>query len=359
MPGRGATLSAVDELAAFESLQTLLNSKAVSNAYQPGIRRHFFAMTPAQSIFTYGPGGQFDTDTFHDPAPIDLEDCYIRSGATITFNETVDEWNFVTLGEWVLAGAGVAIANQKLTLSGAGSASQTTVFARWTAGTTYTLRVTTAQRAGDVELSILQDGAPILTQTLSSSSSYEFEFTFAGTSSAEVRFTTAAGSDDIDIISCSIIETGLDRASLPDGQGTDYSVRIIDQRTYNAEHTKGLGGRPHKVLFDRQRPLPRVRFDHAAIGGDIVVFDALVNQLQLTDLSDEINLHDDAMRYVEYALAAEEAPTYGKGLTAQQAEIMREAREKLQAGSSRPNSLRVDTALRGRHHHFDINRGDP
>jgi len=56
-PGRGAKLAAEDLTNAFEALQEILDSEAVTKQFVPGIRRHFFDCVSAKSIYTYGGAG--------------------------------------------------------------------------------------------------------------------------------------------------------------------------------------------------------------------------------------------------------------------------------------------------------------
>ncbi|MCG8434513.1 MAG: hypothetical protein MJA83_10820, partial [Gammaproteobacteria bacterium] len=70
VPGRGSTLNGTDKLQALEALQDLVNSKAVTRQFVPGVRRHFFNLQANKSIYSYGPGQDLDTDDFDDPSPI-------------------------------------------------------------------------------------------------------------------------------------------------------------------------------------------------------------------------------------------------------------------------------------------------
>jgi hypothetical protein len=352
IPGQGATLSGPMASAALRTLQSILNTKSVSKQFVPGIRRHFFNLSSAKSIYSYGPGGEFDTDAFDDPAPIEIEDCYIRGGSVITQNEQVDEWTFTNVGTWTV-GTNWIIANGKATASGAGVISQTLGL---TAGRSYTISIDVEQLADDVLFELLQDGTPIQTQTLGGTDCYVFEVGFAGVTSS-IQFTTSEVTADLALTAVSIIETGLDRVSLPDGQGSDYGVRIMDQTTYNRQFSKGIsGGRPDQVLYSRQFGTPEVRFDNSATAGDIIIFDVLVNRIGVSKASDEIRMNEEALRYVQYALADAEGPAYGKELSQSQRIIMRDARSDLAAQNIRSNRLRVDNALL-RRRRFDINRG--
>lgn len=352
VPGRGATLSGDDQTAAFESLQDFLNSKAASRFAVPGIRRHFFALTLSDHIYSYGPGLELDTDDFQDPAPIRVEDAYIRAGAAITSNEQVTSWNFTAATGWTV-GAGWTIANSKATADAAGSLTQPLALA---AGTLYTVIVNVVQRAGDVVLTINQDGSPILTQTLDGSGTYTYEITFAGTTS-DIDFTTDDADDDLDILDISIIETGLDRVSLSDG--SDHRLRKLDQHSYNRRFSKGVGGRPYGMLFSRQGGgRAEIRFDHAPLSGDILVADVIVNTIAPAKITSTLTLNDEALRWLKYALADEVSGQYGKELRRGQISSMDDAYGDMVATNARPNKLRVDSGLR-RGRGFDIDRGDP
>ncbi len=353
IPGRGATLHGQDMQDALEMLQDILNSEAVSKQFVPGIRRHFFTLSANKSIYSYGRGGDFDTDDFDDDPPIRIEDGYVRAGSSIDRNEQVDEWNFVNTGTWSV-GSNWIIANQKATATGAGILAQTLGL---TSGKTYIIRVEVFVRSGDVLMELKQDGTPIETQTLTGSATYDFPFSFAGTTS-EIVMTTDDAGDDLDTVSISILEDGLDRVSLPDVTGSDYHVDIIDQSNYNRQFSKGIGGRPYRILYSRNFPNAELRFDNSGLVGDILVMDVLTNRVSLDLSSSVIRMHADSIQYVKYKLADHAAGTYGKSLTPRQIKLMDEAYDLLAAGNRRINTLGVDLAMRSQRD-FDINRGDP
>jgi hypothetical protein len=101
-----------------------------------------------------------------------------------------------------------------------------------------------------------------------------------------------------------------------------------------------------------------IRLDNAAIQGDIMVLDVLVNRVSVDRIQDEIRLNESAIRWLRYSLADNVAGEYGKSLNPRQLVIMDQAWNKLATGNRRMNMLGVDRALRDRPT-FDINRGDP
>ena len=149
-------LSPTDQADAFESLQEILDSEAVSKAFVPGIRRHFFNMTAGKAIYSYGPSAQADlrSDDFDDdPAPIKIEDAYIREGSSITNNELVPEYRFENVGIWAVdADPDVNITNNQYVAEQPAAATSSTAVVAPTAGTTYTLRVNADIINGTVEI---------------------------------------------------------------------------------------------------------------------------------------------------------------------------------------------------------------
>lgn len=358
VPGRGANLTAEDQTAAFETLQELLASESVSKMFVPGIRRHFFPMVSGKSIYSYGPSAQADlrSDDFDDdPAPIKIESAYIRKGTTITNNEQVDEYRFETQGTWTPA-AGASIANNQLALAGLGSCVQS--LAVPSTVLTYTVRLDVTVNAGDVKLTIADGSGTVLSVTIASTGVYEYDFVFGSTAAQTITLETTDASDDIAIASCSIIERGRERLELPDAQGSDYNMTIVDQALYNRRHTKGTGGRPYQLLYSRGDTISEIRFDNAALAGDILVMDVLVDRTTIAGLESEIRLNSNAIRWLRYKLADEMAGEYGKQLLPRQLTNMNEAHDRLVAGTWRMNTLGVDRGLRSRPV-FDINRGDP
>ena len=356
VPGRGAALSSAAVSEAFEALQELLDSNAVTKQFVPGIRRHFFTLSASQSIYKYGPSAQADfrSDDFDDdPAPIRVEDAFIRSGTSISDNEEVDEYRFENAGNWVLTGA-AQIANNELAIEGIGTATQSLGLAD---GTTYTVRVDATVNAGEVLVDVQANAVSVYSFSIDATGSYEFDVPFAGTVPTVVISTDEA-SDDVALTVCSIIERGKDRQALPDGQGSDYILRRWDQKGYNRDFSKGNSGRPYRYLYERNYPLPTIRLDQSGSAGDILVLDVLVNRVQVNSLNSTIRLHPDGLMWLGYALADHVSGDYGKALKPRQVMIMNDAWDNLSAGNRRTNKLRVDAGLMGRST-FDINRGDP
>lgn len=352
IPGRGAVLSSEDQNEAFEALQELVDGDAVSKAFVPGIRRHFFLLQGSKAIYSYGPDQELDTNDFFDKAPIRLEDAYIREGSNIIQNEEVTSHSFDSSTGWTPTGAFV-IANGKATSTGVGTLTQTLALT----AKTYTVRFDCLIRANGFQITINQAGSPILDLQITGSGPQEHQITFTGGSS-DIVFDTDDAADDLDILEVSILEAGKDRVSLPDAIGSDYKITLIDQRQYNRRFSKGTGGRPYELLYSRGYPNSEIRFDNSAITGDIMVLDVLVNRVALTTINSEVRVHDDAIRYLRYALADNVASEYGKALNSRQLTIMEEAFNRLAAGNLRYNVLGMDRALRDRPT-FDINRGDP
>lgn len=361
-PGRGAQLSSADQAEAFEALQEILDSEAVSKQFVPGIRRHFFPMQAGKSIYSYGASPQADlrSDDFDDdPSPISIEDAYIRGGATITNNELVDEYRFENVGSWSLdADPDVAITNNQLAIETPAGATSSTVVVAPVAGTTYTLRVNVEVYGGDVEIRLRDSATAFETYVLDSIGLFEFDFVWPSIVAPDIEVATTSAAADIRLNSLSLIERGKERLELPDGIGSDYHVDIIDQRRYNRRFSKGAGGRAYELLYSRNYPLAELRFDHSAIAGDILVLDVLVNRVYVNRLEDTIRMHPQAIKWLRYALADTVAGEYGKALSPDQVRIMSDAWTKLSSSARRWNTLGVDRGLRGRRT-FDINRGDP
>ena len=161
----------------------------------------------------------------------------------------------------------------------------------------------------------------------------------------------------MDILDVSILETGKDRVELS-GTGSDYAIKVIDQKRYNRRFTKGTGGRPYQILFSRAYPMGKIFFDNASISGDILVMDVTVNRVAVDSLDDTIRMHPDSRKWLRYELADHLSGEYGKSLTRRQIKILDDAYDNLVAGNLRMNRLGVDKAMR-RRATFDINRGDP
>lgn len=356
VPGRGSALAAEDLRDGVTSLQEILDSEAVSKQFVPGIRRHFFPMVQGQAIYSYGasPAANLRSDDFDgDPAPIRLEDVYIREGSVIVNNEQVGNYRFENQDSWTLSGT-AAIANNRATIDGIGEVSQNLTL---TVNTTYTLTFNVEIDAGGLLLRVDQNAAAILDLVIDSSGEYSLDFTFTDTLPV-LRFITTSADDDVIVFDASIIERGKQRLELPDSQGSDYGMTIVDQIHYNRRFTKGTGGRPYEILYTRDWPISEIRFDNSAVVGDILVMDVLVNRVAVNDANSIIRLHPDAIRWLRYELADDLAGAYGKALTANQVIIKEDAWNKLSSGNRRINALGVDRGLRERPT-FDINRGDP
>lgn len=356
VPGRGAALSAQDTNDAFEALQELLDSNSITKQFVPGIRRHFFPLTASQAIYKYGPGAQADfrSDDFDDdPAPIRVEDAFIRAGSTITDNELVGNYRFEYAGVWFLSGTAV-MTNNRLVMEDVAGASQDVDLV---GGTPYTLRVRAEVLHGSATLEISFQGADDVVLDIDNSGEYEIDLVRTNFGTVNLQVTTLAG-DSVEFSYISIIERGKDRLALPDGRGSDYLVKPWDQKGYNRDFAKGNAGRPYRYLYSRDYPLPTIRLDQSAGAGDILVLDVLVNRVQVSSLNSTIRLHPDAIMWLGYALADHVAGDYGKMLKPRQITLMNEAWDNLAAGNQRVNKLRVDQALMGRPT-FNINRGDP
>ena len=376
-PGRGATLDPADQADALTALQEILDSESVSKQFVPGISRHFFPMVAGKSIYSYGTGSRFDlrSDDFGslrnglgDPAPLKIEYAFIRQGSNLIDNETVDEFRFESVGTWALdADPAVKIINDQLIIEQPAAATSSTqalnsgaAGASIVAGVDYLMRVDVEVIAGDVLIEARDSAVAFDDITLDSTGYYEIEFNWPTIVAPDINIATDLATDDIKINSLSIIEVGKrDRIELPDSQGSDYSIHIIDQTHYNRRFTKGTGGRPYQILYTRgPEQTGDIRFDNSAIAGDILVMDVLVNRTRVRSVTDEIRLNDEAIKWMRYALADHVAPEYGKTLTRRQIMIMESAWDKLAASNRRINKLGIDRALRDRPT-FDINRGDP
>lgn len=368
VPGRGADLAPEDLSSAFEALQELLDSEAVSKAFVPGIRRHFFLLNSTQGIYSYGAGAAFDFDssdfglTLADPPPIKIETAYVRQGSTITNYELVDEYRFGNVGTWVLTG-GATIANNLLACELAvGTATIATPGVDLTGATTYTLRMAIDVAAGAPVVTLRNNAIAFSSYPLDSSGTYQFDIVWpAGTLPTIV--VTAAVTDDFTMTELSLIKRGKPRLELPDGVGTDYGCRIWDQRAYNDQSAKGSGaaiggGRVFGLLYSRSgNQVGEIRLDQPGTAGDILVMDVLVNTVQVTSPTDTLQINPEAVRWLRYALADNVSGEYGKSLNSRQLKILDDAWNMLAAGNRRINTLGVDAALR-RRARWNINSGE-
>lgn len=349
VPGRGATLSSTDEGFAFETLQEMLDSESVSKYFQPGIRTHFFSLPADVDIYTYGPGGDFDTNMFEDPAPVRIEDAYIRLGSTIRNNELITADLFNTAIGWT-TGAGWAVVNGEGQATASLAALSQAIITE--VGQTYRVRLVDVEvTSGVVELTV--DG---LTQVINASGDYEFTYTATVTNPTFALTGTTSFTGSIGAVSVRDVRR-TERTDLI-GRGSDYQVNVVDQQHYNNRFSKGTGGRPYELLYSRKHPLGEIFFDNAPTAGDKLIMDVTVNRIGLEKITDTIRMHDEAIRFLRYQLAYEMAPEYGKVLSPSALRVLNRSRQQLAAGNARPNNLRVDAGLRNRRS-FDINRGDP
>lgn len=374
-PGRGATLSQDDIGEALDSLIEILDSEAVSRHFVPGISRHLFPMISGQAIYSYGAGSGLNlrSDDFGslisglgDPAPISIEDAYIREGSSITDNEIVDAFRFESTGSWSLdADPDVKIVNNQFSIEQPAAATSsiqalTNGGSSLVAGQIYRLRIDAEVFNGDIDIQLRDSAVAFQTFTIGSSGFFDFDFTWPSTVAPDINLVTDLTTDDIRLNSLSIIQQGKrDRMELPDSQGSDYRMTIVDQTHYNRRFTKGTGGRPYNLLYSRAAgETGELRFDNSAITGDILVMDVLVNRTRVRTENDEVRLNPEAIKWVRYALADNLAGEYGKELSRRQITIMNEAYDRMASSNRRINNLGVDGGLRKRPS-FDINRGDP
>ena len=376
-PGRGAILSADDQNDALQAAQEILDSESVSKQFVPGISRHFFPMVAGKAIYTYGAGSQFDlraddfgalTAGIPDPCPNSVESAYIREGSAIVDNEIVDSFRFEDVGTWILdADPDVQIINNQFKAEQPAAATSSTQALNTGAaptslvdGRTYILRVDAEVFFGTLDIQLRDSAVAFETFTIDSSGFFELKFVWPTTVAPDINLVTALTTDDVRLNSLSLIEEGKrDRLELPDSQGSDYSIYIVDQTHYNRRFTKGTGGRPYNILFERgPEETGELRFDNSAVTGDILVMDVLVNRARIRSINDEIRLNPEAIKWLRYAIADAVAGEYGKELSRRQVKIMESAWDKLAASNRRINSLGIDRALRDRPT-FDINRGDP
>ena len=352
VPGRGASLSASDLADGLAALKDIISSASVSKSFVPGIRTQFYALTSGTDSYTLGPGAVLDTSPFGGGVPIKVEDAYIRANATITSNQKITNGNFSVATGWTL-GANWSIAGGKMTIGtgGTGVASQSLTLA---AGT-YVLKVGVVHRASSVAMRVLEDATPVLSRTLNENGDFEYEFTISGGSTWTIDFTANATSD-LDFDNVSIIERGKDEQSL--SSGSDYILELTDQSTYNRLFSKGDGGRPCRLLFSRGRPFATLKFDNAALSGDILVIDVVSGATAVSKTTDTVEVNDEAVKWLKYRLAFEMAGQYGKELSASQMMTMKGAYSDMAAGNHRINRLRPDPALVARQR-FSIDRGDP
>jgi len=380
-PGRGSSLAPEDVAGCFEALQELLDSKAVSKQLVPGIHQHFFPITASQGRYTYGAASGVDLDSSPfglftpDPAPIKIENCIVRQGATIIDNEQVDEYRFDNTGTWVLVNA--TIANHELVfVTLAGSATQPLPAVDVSGLTTYTLRISAQVTAGTATVELRNNAVTFETYIVDSSGQYEFDVLWPAGTLPDVVVSTALVTDDVRLTLLSLIERGRQRLELPDGGGTDYTVRAGDQNTYNAVGVKGVGRTTPSFYFysrtagsqrtsgfggpspaTRRDPIGQLAFDSAPTIGDVLLFDVLVNTVQVTDINETLNVTPETIRWLRYALADNVSGEYGKMLSPRQMQQMGEAWDDVAAANRRINNLRMPSGLQ-RGPSYNIDRGD-
>lgn len=356
VPGRGSDLDDADLTAGFETLQELLDSSAVSRAFQPGIARHFFPLTLNKAIYTYGPGGELDSQLYFDqPAAISLEDAYIRGSGQILDNEQVTDSRFGSAAGWTL-GTGWSIANNLASLAAGNSGETLDQALALEADTDYVVKVTVDQVDSTITVDITS-GTALLNVSLDSSGTYEYEIR-PSVAGGTLTVTADDADSAFDISHISIVEKGKSLSELQEDTGYDYPLRMSDQKSYNSFAAKGSGGRPDRILFSRSYPLAEIRFDTAPLSGDILVMDVRVNLAQVTDVNDTLKLNPEAMKWLRYQLANELAGEYGKELSMNQLRIMDRAYEDMAAANTRKNRLKVDAGLRTGRGRYNINRGD-
>lgn len=377
-PGRGSSLAPEDVNQCFEALQELLDSKAISKQMVPGIRRHFFTVPSSKNRYSWGAASGVDLDTSpfglfnQDPAPIKVEACIIRTGSSITNYEQVNEYRFSNTGTWALSSA--TISNRELAIAQViGSATQALAVSL-SGLTTYTLRLTAQVYAGQATVALRNNAVTFASYVIDTNGQYEFDVLWPAGTLPTIRISTAAVTDDVAFTLVSLIERGKQRQELAD-TGIDYVVRAGDQNSYNAVGVKGIGTTwPNFYFYQRnagtQRttgaggpnpatkldPIGEIAFDTGPSIGDVLLFDVLVNSIQVYDVNDTLDVTPEAIHWLRYALADNVAGEYGKELTPRQMEIKDEAWAAMAAGNRRTNMLRMPPGLAPRAR-YSINGG--
>lgn len=350
VPGQGSSLSPNDQNAAFEALQLLLDSKSVSRQFMPGIVRHFFTMAGDQHIYSYGPGGDLDTDDFEQPVPVRIQSGFIRTGGTIVNNEKVVSDLFKSSAGWTLGTGWSITTNEAHAAAAAIGQTLSQTVTGLTSGVTYDVKLDVSSlSAGTVTLAIAT-----LSEVISGTGLFSFTFTATGSSHAISLSPISALTASFNSLSVRAINTARTTFS---GTGSDYSLRVIDQHAYNVRFSKGAGGRPDEVLYSMTFPLGDLRFDNSPGAGDFLFVDVVINQTAITSVNDEIRMFPVALRWMRYALAKEVAPEYGKVLKKDANDNLKDARADLAAANLKINGLRIDRALQTERR-YDINRGD-
>lgn len=354
-PGRGATLLSPDINAAFDVLKDIVSSEGVSRNFKPGVTRHFFNISAQTPSYSYGPGGDFDTDLFAGLVPSKVEDAYIRQGGAITNNQKVINGNFGDgSNDWTL-GAGWSVLNGVALFDQSVGDGNLTPSAAITAtiGKIYILSFDAViDKAG---INVSADGGAFTTD-VNGSGSYSFEFTATVTSQALTFSSVNSALDKGQLDNISFIEKGKSTVELLLG-GSDYYVKVMDQKTYNRQFSKSSGGRPDWLFFSRNYPLAEVVFDRSPTIGEILVMD-VTEDFSLSSLDSLIPVHDSSFKFLRYQVASDVAPEYGKALSRDQAKTLKDAKSDMLAGNSRKNVSRVDRSLRTTRRRYNINQGD-
>lgn len=145
-----------------------------------------------------------------------------------------------------------------------------------------------------------------------------------------------------------------------DDSGYDCDLEIIDNRTYNRLINKWNGtGLPDYLYYERDYPMPVIRFDCPPENGDILVIDVIKNDLIPDTVDEELRIHREHLRCVRYNLAVEMAPEYEEAnLPKYVTDTAKHTLSKLKSGNKRKVNNRVDKALLRRGGNaYNINKG--
>ena len=172
-------------------------------------------------------------------------------------------------------------------------------------GETYTLRVIAQVQSGQAILNFRESAVGFDQFIIDSSGTYEFDFVWTQVPVLpDIEIVSLLNGDDFQLTLVSIIPRGLERLSLPDGQGSDYNMVKMDQTHYNRQFTKGNLGRPYHWLYTRAaNGEGQLRFDNRGVTGDILVMDVLVNSVAVTEVNDEMRINPQMVKWLRYALA--------------------------------------------------------
>lgn len=354
-PGRGATLDSEDLNEAFDVLKDIVASEAVSKNFKPGVSQQFYNVNQSTGSYTYGPGGDFDTNLFDGLVPTAVEDAFLRQGGAILNNQLIVNGNFGNgSNDWTL-GAGWSVLNGVALFDESVGDGTLTPSAAITAtiGTVYVLSFDAIIVTAGINVSA--DGGAFTTN-VNGSGSYSFEFTATVASQALTFSSVNSALDKGQLDNISFIEKGKATVELTIDSGTDFSLRIQDQKTYNREAAKGSGGRPDRLFYSQNYPLGLVVFDRVPTIGEILVMDVTV-AFSLDNADTIIPVHDYMLKYLRYQIANDIAPEYGKALSKTQRTDLKTAKSLALAGGKRKNKLRFDGALLIPKR-FNINQGD-